>query len=43
MEKYEILKNLVKFNTIEDKKNKEIMDYIESYLLKLNFKTYRYC
>ena len=39
MKKYEILKNLVRFNTIEDKENKEIMDYIESYLLKLNFKT----
>ena len=35
----EILKNLVKFNTIKDKDNKDIMDYIENYLLKLGFKT----
>lgn len=36
---YQILKDLVKFNTIKDKENKEILDYIENYLLKLNFKT----
>lgn len=39
MEKYKILKDLIKFNTIKDKENKEILDYIESYLLKLGFKT----
>ncbi len=39
MEKYEILKDLIKFNTIKDKENKEIIDYIENYLKKLNFKT----
>lgn len=39
MEKYEILKDLIKFNTIKDKENKEIIDYIENFLLKLNFKT----
>ena len=39
MEDFKILKDLVKFNTIKDKSNKEIMDYIENYLLKLGFKT----
>ena len=39
MEKYKILKDLVKFNTIKDKENKEIMKYIENYLLNLGFKT----
>lgn len=39
MEKYKILKDLVKFNTIKDKENKEIMDYVENYLISLGFKT----
>jgi len=39
MDKYLILKDLVKFNTIKDKENKEIIDYLENYLSKLNFKT----
>ncbi len=39
MNKYTILKDLIKFNTIKDKENKEIIDYIEKYLSKLNFKT----
>ena len=39
MKKYEVLKKLVGFNTIKDKENKEIMDYIESYLRKFGFKT----
>ena len=39
MEKYKLLKDLIKFNTIKDKENKEILDYIESYLSKLGFKT----
>jgi len=39
LKKYKILKDLVKFNTIKDKQNKEIIDYIEKYLLKLGFKT----
>lgn len=39
MKKYEILKKLVSFNTIKDKENKEIIDYIENYLKSLNFKT----
>jgi acetylornithine deacetylase len=36
-----ILKDLVSFNTIRDKENKEIMDYIENYLKKYNFETER--
>ena len=39
MKKYEILKNLVKFNTIKDKENKEIINYLENYLVNLGFKT----
>lgn len=39
MEKYKILKDLVEFNTIKDKENTAILDYIENYLLDLNFKT----
>ncbi|MBQ3408681.1 MAG: M20/M25/M40 family metallo-hydrolase [Clostridia bacterium] len=36
---FKILKDLVKFNTIKDKENKEIINYIESYLNELGFKT----
>lgn len=32
MEKYQILKELVKFNTIKDKDNKSIVNYIEKIL-----------
>ena len=32
-----ILKNLVGFNTIKDKQNKEILDYIQNYLENLGF------
>jgi len=39
MEKYKILKDLIAFNTIKDKENKEIIDYIEKYLIDLGFKT----
>ena len=39
MNNYQILKDLVSFNTIKDKENKEIMNYIEKYLKDLNFKT----
>lgn len=39
MEKYKVLKELVKCNTIKDKENKEIINYIENYLLQLGFKT----
>ena len=37
----EILKKLVSFNTIRDKENKEIMDYIENYLKEYGFTTKR--
>lgn len=39
MEKYKILKNLIGFNTIKDKENKQILNYIEKYLKELGFKT----
>ena len=39
MEKYKILKDLIGFNTIQDKENQEIINYIEKYLTNLNFKT----
>lgn len=39
MVKYQILKDLVKFNTIKDKENKEIIDYIEKILLEKGLKT----
>lgn len=39
MEEFKILKDLVKFNTIKDKENKKIVNYIENYLLKFGFKT----
>ena len=35
----EILKNLVECNTIKDKENSKIIDYIEGELKELNFKT----
>ncbi len=41
METKEILKKLVNYNTIKDKQNKEIMDFIENYLKKYQFKTKR--
>ena len=41
MESKEILKKLVSYNTIKDKENKEIMDFIENYLKKYKFKTKR--
>ncbi len=31
----EVLKNLVEFNTIEDKENREILDYIEKTLSRI--------
>lgn len=37
--KYKLLKDLIKFNTIKDKENKEIINYIEKYLINLGFKT----
>ena len=41
MDVKEILKKLVSFNTIRDKENKEIIDYIENYLKQYNFITER--
>lgn len=35
--KYEVLKKLVSFNTIEDKENNNIINYIKAYLETLNF------
>lgn len=37
MNEIEILSDLVKFNTIEDKENKQILDYIKNYLINLGF------
>lgn len=39
MKEFEILKKLVSFNTIKDKENEEILNYIEDYLIGLGFKT----
>lgn len=39
MEKYQTLKDLVKFNTIKDKENNQIIDYIQNKLKKIGFKT----
>ena len=39
MSEYKILEDLVKFNTIKDKENKEIINYIEKYLKDLGFNT----
>lgn len=39
IEEYKILKDLVKFNTVKDKENIGIINYIEKYLLNLGFKT----
>ena len=39
MKNYEILKELIKFNTIKDKENKEIINYLQTFLAKLKFKT----
>lgn len=38
MNEKDILKELVKFNTIKDKENSKILNYIESYLERLEFK-----
>lgn len=39
MENFKLLRDLVAFNTIYDKDNESIIDYIENYLKKLGFKT----
>lgn len=41
MDRKEILRQLVSYNTIKDNQNKEIMDFIENYLRKYNFTTKR--
>ena len=39
MNSKKILTKLISFNTINDKKNKDIIDYIEKYLKNLGFTT----
>lgn len=39
IEAKEVLENLVKYNTIKDKENKEILDYLENTLKLLGFQT----
>ena len=39
MEEFKILKDLIGFNTIKDYQNEEIMNYMETYLKKLGFRT----
>jgi len=39
MDKYSILRDLIQFNTAFDAQNKSIMEYCDSYLTKLGFKT----
>ncbi len=41
MESKEILRKLVSYNTIKDKENKEILDFIENYLKEYGFQTKR--
>lgn len=39
MESYKLLRDLIKFNTIQDKENKKIIEYLEKLLQNLGFKT----
>ena len=39
MEQYKILKDLIKFNTVKDKENKKILNYIKHFLEGFNFRT----
>ena len=39
MSSKEILKKLISYNTIKDKENKDIINYIEQFLKELGFKT----
>lgn len=39
MQEYKILKDLIKFNTIKDKENSNIINYLEEFLSNLNFET----
>ena len=41
MEQYQTLKDLIKFNTIKDKQNEEIINYIEEKLIQKGLKTER--
>lgn len=39
MESYKLLRDLIKFNTIQDKENKKIIEYLEKFLQNLGFRT----
>ena len=39
MQEYKILKDLISFNTIKDKENSKIINYLEEFLSKFDFKT----
>ena len=39
MEIENLLRDLIKMNTVNDLENKKIMDYLEDYLKKIGFKT----
>ena len=40
MNEINILEKLVSYNTIKDKENKKILDYIENFLSALGFETF---
>ena len=42
MDEASILKDLVKFNTIKDKENVEILNYVESILKEMGFSTWHH-
>ena len=42
MDEVSILKDLVKFNTIKDKENVEILNYVESILKEMGFSTWHH-
>ena len=39
MESYKLLRDLIKFNTIQDKEKKKIIEYLEKFLQNLGFRT----
>ena len=39
MQNFKVLSNLIQFNTIKDKENMQIINYLEKFLKDLNFKT----
>ena len=41
MNEIDILKDLVSFNTIKDKENQKILNYVEQFLSKLGFNNYK--